>query len=119
MHHGESHEPPFDFASGPNHLTYGQGLLLRRIEAEKPQNAGVGAVIDRDKQLAPRAQLDFHRDHRSFNLNGIAFAGIAQLDDAGFVFVAQGNVQGQINVARQTHLAHGFLRRRQWLGRRR
>ena len=119
MHHGESHEPPFDFASGPDHLTYGQGLLLRRVEAEKPQNAGVGAVIDRDEQLPPRTQLDFRRDHRGFNLNGIAFAGIAQFDDAGFVFVAQGNVQGQINVARQAHLAHGFLRCRQGPGWRR
>jgi hypothetical protein len=49
VHHGEAHEPPFDFASGPDHLTYSQGLLLRGVEAEKPQNAGVSAVIDRDE----------------------------------------------------------------------
>jgi hypothetical protein len=46
-----------------------------------------------------------------FYLNGITLSGIAQFDDARFVLVAQRDVQRQINVAHQAHLAHGFLRR--------
>ena len=117
MHHGEAQKSTPDFAPRANHLAHGQGLLLCRVETEKPQNTSVGAVVHCDQQLAPWPQLDFRGDHRGFNLNGIAFAGIAQLKDPGFVLVAQGDVQGQVNVARQAHLAHGFLRRRQRLGR--
>jgi hypothetical protein len=39
-----------------------------------------------------------------------------QFDDLSFIFVAQRDVQGQIDVAHQTHFAHGFLGGRQGFG---
>jgi hypothetical protein len=68
------------------------------VKTEKPHHAGVRAVVHRHQQLAARAHRDLASRHRRLDLGHIALTRIHQLDDAGFVFVAQGQVQRQINV---------------------
>jgi hypothetical protein len=87
--------------------THGQRFLLRRIEAEKPQRAGVAAVVHRHQQLAARAELTSH-GHGGLDLHRVALAGIAQLGDAGFVLVTQRQVQRQVDVAVQAQLVQAF-----------
>ena len=47
--------------------------------------------------------------NRRLNLHRLAIARIFQRHDAGFVLVAQWQVQGQINISRQTHLLQRLL----------
>ena len=111
MHHLAAHEPAADLAAHPHPRADAQGFLVRRVKIEKTQQAGLAAVIHRDQQLAPRADLDFAVHHLPFDLHHLAVARIGQPDDAGFVLVTQRQVQRQVDVAPEAELFEGFLRR--------
>ena len=81
---------------------------MRRVKIQEAQHAGVAAVIDRDQQLTPRADGYFAVHDLAFKLHHFAVARISQAHDAGFVLVAQRQVQGQVDVAVKPELAHGF-----------
>ncbi|MDT4848092.1 hypothetical protein FQZ97_821750 [compost metagenome] len=116
VHHGSAHEATADFTTHPHPSAHRQRLLVRGVEAEEAQGAGVRAVVQRHQQLAARAHRDLLVSHRALHLYGLAVAGIAQAHHAGFVFVAQRQVQCQVDVAREPQLVQGFLRGRERLG---
>jgi hypothetical protein len=58
------------------------------------------------------------RCHYRLDLHHITLARVAQPHDAGFVLVAQRQVQRQVNVAHQPKLAQRLLGRRERSGRR-
>src|SRR6185312_1502274 len=99
------------FAARTNARPHRQRLLLRWVEAEEAQQAGVGAVIDRHQQLAARAKGNLAGGHCGFDLQRVALACVGQPHDAGFVLVAQRQVQRQVDVAPQTQLEQGLLGR--------
>ena len=97
-------------------LTRRQRLLLRGVETEKPQGAGVRAVVHRHQQLTARPQRDLTGRHRGLDLNHVAVPRRTQAGDPGFVLVAQWQVQRQVNVPAQSELEQGFLWASQRLG---
>ena len=52
--------------------------------------------------------------HLAFNLHPVATLRIGQHRDAGFIFVAQRQMERQINVARQAQLVQSLLGRCFW-----
>ncbi|MPN02144.1 hypothetical protein SDC9_149357 [bioreactor metagenome] len=48
---------------------------------------------------------------RGFDLHRLAITRVLQQHDAGFVLIAQRQMQSQIDIARQSHLLQGLLRR--------
>ena len=121
VHHLSAPEAPFDLAANAQRRTHGHAFLLRGVEAEKGQHASACAVIHRDFEHAARAQLHFAVGDRGFNLHRVAIACIAQQGDPGFIFVTQGQVQHEVDIAHQPQFLHGLLRRAgcRFLGRRR
>jgi hypothetical protein len=107
-----------DLAAHAHAGPHSQPFLMRRVKAEKTQHGGVTAIVHRHQQLAARPKSHLGMGHRGLDLHGVALARVAQFDDAGFVLVAQRQVQGQIDVAHQAHLAQGLLRHRQRRNRR-
>jgi hypothetical protein len=85
--------------------------LLRRIETEEGQQTGAAAIIHGDLEHAPRAQLHLAVRDRGLDLHRLAIARVLQRHDAGFVLIAQRQMQSQIDIARQPHLLQGLLRR--------
>ena len=112
MHHGKAEESTFHLTPRPNHIAHRQRFLLRGIKTEKAHCAGVRAVVHRHQQLAARAVGDLAFSHHALNLHRIAFSGIAQLGEAGFVLVAQRQVQSEVNIAVQAQLGNTLLQMR-------
>ena len=90
--------------------------MVRRVKGKKAQQAGVRAVVQRDQQLAVARELDLAVRHHPLNLRHLALLRVAQFDDAGFVLVAQRQVQSQVNGPHQAKFLQGFLGRAQGLG---
>ena len=116
VHHGQPHEAALHLAAQTQAVAYGQGFLMRGVKAEKSQHAGVRAIVHRHQQLPAGFEGDLTGGDRGLHLHRIALAGVAQLDDARLVLVAQRQMQRQIDVAVQPQLAQGFLRRRKHFG---
>ena len=116
VHHGAAQKTAAHFAANAQSFAKLQGFDLRGVKTKEAQGAALGAVIHLHQQLPPGPVTYFARDNRGLDLHHIAFAGVAQLDDAGRVLVAQGQVQGQVDVAHQAQLVQGFLRRAQRCG---
>jgi hypothetical protein len=115
MHHGPAQEAAAQLAAHAHLRAHGQGLLVRGVEVEEAQRAGVAAVVQRHQQLAARAKTDLAVRDRALDLRQLPVARVAQLHDAGFVLVAQRQVQRQVDVARQPELVQGLLRGSEWL----
>ena len=94
-------------------MAFGQCFLLVGVEIEKTRRDRVAAIVHADQQLAPRAESHFAGSDHALDLRHFTRPRIAQLDDAGFIFVAQRDVQGKVHGAHQTQLAQGFLHGRQ------
>ena len=109
MDHLPAKEAAAQLATGADAGANGQRLLLRGVEAEKTQLAGVGVVGEGHHQLAARTVGDLAGGDDALDLRGLALAGLAQADDAGLVLVAKRQVQRQVDVARQAQLAQGLL----------
>ena len=116
MDHLPAEEAAFEFAAQSQPAAHGQRLLLGRIETEEAQHAGVAAIVHGHHQLAARSVSDFAGRDGGFDLRGVAFARVAQPDDARFVLVPQRQVQSQVDVAREAQLQQGLLRLGQGLG---
>lgn len=101
VHHLPPPEAAFDLASNTQARAHSHGFLLRWVKAEKCQQASACAVIHSDVEHAPGAQLHFAMRDRGFDLYRIAIPCVLQLGDAGFVLVAQRQVQGQIDITGQ------------------
>ena len=110
VQHGAPQKPAFDLSAHPHLVAYRERLLLRAIEAEETQGAGVGAVVHGHDELAARPVAHFLVGDRGFNLDRGAIAHVDELDDAGFILVAQRQVQSQVDVPAQSQLFEGFLR---------
>ena len=109
MQHLAPNKSPLHLAAYTQPYAHGQGLLVRGVEAEEAQLAGVGPVVHRHQQLAAPVQRDLAVGDRGLYLHRLALACIGQAGDAGFVLVAQRQMQGQIDVAAQSEFEQGFL----------
>ena len=109
VHHGEAQKATFRLPPCPNHIAHRQRLLLRRVKAEKPQCAGVRAIINSNQQLAAWPVGDLAFGDHTFYLYCVALSGVAQFGEAGFVLVAQRQMQGEVNIAVQPQLGNAFL----------
>ena len=87
-----------------------QSLLHIGVEVKKTQGANFFAIFHHGDQLSTRPECHLTRANRGFKLHHLAITGIGQFDQSGFVFVAVGQVQGQVHIANQTHFAQGLLR---------
>ena len=103
-------KPPLTSPRKRRLVAHGQGFLLRGVEAEKAQRARVRAIVHHHQQLAARFVGNLARHHGGLDLRHIALARVGQAHEARLVLIAQGQVQGQINVAVQPELAQRFLR---------
>ena len=45
VHHGAAHETAADFTAQTQTVSHCQRFLLRGVEVEKPQSAGVGTIV--------------------------------------------------------------------------
>ena len=111
VQHGPTGKATFDFAPNAQALAHRQGFLHGRVKVEKAQRASVRTVVYRDHQLATRAVADFVMRYLCLDLQRISLACVAQLEDASLVFVAQRQVQRQIDIAHQSQLLQRLLRR--------
>ena len=112
VHHGETQKAPLHLAPRPDHITHRQRFLLRRVKAEKPKQASVRAIINRHQQLSARAVGHIGFGDNALDLHRVALPRIAQLGEAGFVLVAQRQVQGEVNIAVQPQLGNALLQMR-------
>ena len=117
VHHFPPQKAAAQLAAHAHHRAFGQGFLVAGVKIEKAQHTGVAAVVHLDLELAPGRQADLAADHPGLDLHHLAIARIGQSAQAGLVLVAQWQVQGQVNVARQPELEQGFLGRGLGLGR--
>ena len=109
MHHGPAQKAALHLAARPNARPHGQRFLLRGVEAEKAQRAGVGAVVHRHQQLAARAEGDLAGGDGGLDLQRVALACVGQAGDAGFVLITQRQVQRQVDITAQAQLVQRFL----------
>ena len=93
VHHGAAHEAAAHLATQAHLTAHFQGLLHIGVEIEKAQGAGVAAVVHHRLQLATRLEHHLAALHHRFDLHHLAVAGIGQLHQLGFVFVAERQVQ--------------------------
>ena len=112
VHHFARQKTAAQLAAHTHARAHGKGFLVRRVKIEKAQHAAVAAVVHLHAQLPARLESDFAMRHLSFDLHHIAVTRIGQPGDAGFVLVAQRQVQRQIDRARQSQLIEQFLRLR-------
>ena len=99
------------FAAHAQPLAGRQRLLLRRVEVQEAQHQRFALVVaELRHQLPPLPQLDAAFGNRGLDLHRVALAGVGQAVDAGGVFVAQRQVQRQVDVAQQAELVHRPLR---------
>jgi hypothetical protein len=117
VHHGAAHEAATHLAAQTHRPTHLQSLLHIGVEIEKPQGAGVAAVIHHGLQLAARLEHHVAAFHDGFDLDHLAITRIGELDQLGFVLVAKRQVQRHVHRTQQAHFAQGFLRCAQGLGR--
>ena len=52
VHHRQAHEAAPHLAAHPHPVAHRQRLVVRRVEREKAQQTSVGAIVQRDQQLA-------------------------------------------------------------------
>ena len=109
VQHGPTQKATAQFTTGADAVAHAQRLLLAGVEVKEAQGAEVRAVVELDQQLAARLVHHLAVHHFAFNLDLIAFAPIAQHRDVRFVFVAQRQVQGQVDVALEAELVHQLL----------
>ena len=110
MHHLRAQQAAAYFAAHAQARTHRQCFLLRRIKVQKAQLQFAGAIHHAHDQLVALALLHVAvRDH-ALHLHDVAVAHFADRREACFVFVAQRQVQGEVDVAHQTHLLQGALR---------
>ena len=105
MHHLAAEEASAHLAAGAHDLAHGQRLLVRRVEVKQTQHALAAVVGQPHHELAARAGLDTALAHGSLHLRGIAVAQRGDGHDARLVNVAHGQVQREVDVARQPELA--------------
>ncbi len=104
MHHFVAEEAAAQLADDAQLGARLQLLLLARIEIEKAQVERALAVARLHNQLPPRAILNLVVDDFRFNLpacTGLQFGDAKQL---GFVFVAQRQVQHQVELGAHAKL---------------
>ena len=81
-------------------------LIDTRFEVLK-RDAEIAALR---QQLALRPGLDVAVRNHPLDLHGVALLRVAQPVDAGFILIAQWQMQGQVYGAVQAQLAQGLLR---------
>ena len=109
MHHLAPEEAATQLAAHAQTLARRHGLLLRGVEVEEAQHQLAAAVLQRHEQLAARALLDAASDHHAFNLHRLGLARLRDRHHARLVFIAQRQVQGEVDVAQQAELFKGSL----------
>ena len=113
MNHLQAEEPAARFAAHAHPATEREGLLLRRIEVEKAQHQIVAAVVlQLDHELAPWPELDARIGDHALDLADFAVVQRRDRHDPGLVFVAQRQVQGEVDVANQAELFERLVGRR-------
>ena len=111
VHHLAPDKPATHFTPHTQALAQRHGLLLAAVKVKKAQQQFAAGISHTHQQLAARALVDVAFSDRAFDLRHIAMAQAADGSDARFVFIAQGQVQGQVNGAHQAHALHGQCRR--------
>jgi|GEM_PF-4980467 len=111
VHHLAAEEAAAQLAARADALAHRERLLVRGVEAEEAQPHGVAAVVQRDDQLAARAQADLAVGHHALDLHRVAIARVGQPGDARLVLVAQRQVQRKVDVAHQAELLQRLLGR--------
>jgi len=97
-------------APGADARTRRERLVLRAAEVEKQQGAATAAVVEQHLQLPPAAAAHLGAAHRALELQRLPRLRLGQGGDAGLVFVAQRQVQRQVDWAQQAELAQRLLR---------
>jgi hypothetical protein len=117
MHHRVARQAAAaQFATHAHQRAHRPGLLLGGIEVEEAQHATVAPVTGGQQPLAPTGDAHLAGGHLAFKLDDRAVAALAQRHQAGFVLVAQRQVQRQVDGPRQAELAQRLLRAAQGLG---
>jgi len=96
-------------APGADARTRSERLVLRAAEVEKQQGAATAAVIEQHLQLAPATAAHLGAAHRALELQRLPRLRLGHGGDAGLVFVAQRQVQRQVDWAQQAELAQRLL----------
>ena len=111
VHHLAAEEAMAQFAAHAQPLTDRHASLLGGVEVDEAQQQLAAFVLELDQQLPAPAQVDMAFAHQALALHRLPFMGLGDRRDAGFVFVAQRQVQGEIDVAQQAKLFQRFLGR--------
>jgi hypothetical protein len=116
VNHLATKKPVAQLAPHPQAHPGTPALLLRAVEVQKAQQHLARAIVQAHDQLPTPTSLDAVVAHHPLQLHGLAVAGIAQQRQTGFVFIAQWQVQGQVDVPRQAQAVQRLLRRRACIG---
>ncbi len=96
VHHLRAEEAVPHFTAAAHPVAGAEGGLLTGIETQEAQHQGGAAVADMSHQLAPGTKLDLGGEHFALHLHGARPGGFGDGGDAGFVLVAQGQMQQQV-----------------------
>ncbi|MCY1504711.1 hypothetical protein D9M68_388920 [compost metagenome] len=109
MHDLPPHEAAAHLAAHAHLGAHRELLLLRRIEVEEAQLAGVAAVVDGGDELAARSEHHLALGDHALDLRHVAVARVGQAHDARFVLVAHRQVEREVDVAHEAELAQRAL----------
>ena len=108
MDHLAAEEARAHFAEGAHPRPCHESLGLAGIEVVEPQHHFAARVLDAAHELAPRPVHDFARAHRALDLHRLPRWRVGDRRNARFVFVAQRQVQHEVEFAQ--HAEFGELR---------
>ena len=96
MHHLQAEQTASHLAHGSQPAADRELRHLRTVEVQKPQHDAPGSVIDLDLQHASGARDDLVADDLAGHLADISRTDLADSDDAGFILVAQRQMEDEI-----------------------
>ena len=97
MQHDRAHQAVFDLAPQQHAIAFGQRFLLAGVKVKEAGRDAIAAVVHRYHQLAARAVADFAGADGALDLHHVARPRIADFDDAGFILIPQGHMQGKVH----------------------
>ena len=98
MHHLKSEEATAHLTHGTQSAADRELCDLRPVEIQKAKTDATTAVIEFDLQHAPRSGHDLVAADLAGHLGGLAGCHIGDCDDAGLVFVTQGQMNQKIGL---------------------
>ena len=109
VHHRPAKHPALDLAAQAQAAARRQLLGQGGIGVEKPHRARLGAVSHLELYLPLGVGLNFQMADRHLNVDHLPVSGFVQRREHGFVFVAIGQMQCQIERREKTQLVQSLL----------